>query len=221
MILNRLVRLQADENTPMKARPYGFTLIELLVALAVLGLLLVTLTQGMHFGMLALRTETTLAGTDSDLNTVDLVLRHLIEAMDSGSEDRKEPPLLARRDTMTFIADLPNGAGPNDVGPNDVGDAFARQVEATLFVDGRHRLILRWRPFRRVESLTATQPFTETELLAGVSRMDLSFWRRSGGWIDRWRFIDLPTMIRVRLVLTGGKKRHWPDIVAAPLLARS
>lgn len=194
----------------MASRPAGFTLLELLVALVIFGLILTILTQATHFGLLASRTEARLAGTDSDLNQADLLLRHLIEAADPGSEDENQAPLLASRDSMTFVTDLPNAGG----------GVPARQITATLLVDGHHRLMLRWRPFRRVEQLGPPPPLQETELLGGVSHIDLAFWRRSGGWVSGWNFTNLPVMIRVHLAFTSGTRRRWPDIVAVPKLTR-
>src|SRR5258707_13891937 len=89
---NRSVRSPAEGGVAMAARAAGFTLLELLVALVIFGLILTTLTQATHFGLLASRTEARLAVTDSDLNEADLLLRHLIEAADPGSEDENQAP---------------------------------------------------------------------------------------------------------------------------------
>jgi general secretion pathway protein J len=191
-------------------RPNGFTLIEVLAALAVLGLLLVAVNQGIQYGLMASRIEARITAADGELTAVDLALRHLIEAMDPGSSDAGEVPLLAGRNTMTFVTDLPGTAG----------SALSRHALVALLVDARHRLILRWRPYLRAESTRRRSPMVDTELLGGVSRIELAFWRRSGGWVSAWRGDELPALIRVRLIFADGDHRHWPDIVVAPSLDR-
>jgi general secretion pathway protein J len=197
----------------MKARGDGFTLLEVTVALAVFGLLLLSLSQGVHFGLLAWRTQARLAAANADLNEVDLALRNLIEAMDPGTVDQDRPTLLARRDAMTFVTDLPaaGGSGPPVAG----GSGPARHVEATLLVDARHRLVLRWRDPTNVVTGTPP-PRVETQILAGVAKMELAFWRPNTGWVDGWGFNSLPAMVRIHLVFVNDRVRRWPDIVVAP-----
>jgi general secretion pathway protein J len=190
-------------------RPDGFTLLELLVALTVLGLLLVGLTQGVHFGLLAWDTEARLSNGNDDFTTLDSTLRHLIEGADPG-DDLDPAPFVGGRDRLDCITALPAAGDPTGV----------RRMQAVLLVDARHRLVLRWRPYLNAQRLGPTPTHTETELLRGVSRMELAFWRPGGGWASTWRLPDLPTLVRIRLEFPAGDARHWPDIVAAPLLDR-
>jgi general secretion pathway protein J len=194
----------------MASRPNGFTLLELLVVVVVFGLLLVTLTQGFHFGLLAWRTEARAANTDADLSEVDLTLRHLVEAMDPGRQEAAQPTMLGGHNEMTFVTELP-AAG---------GTLPPRPAEVTLLVDAQHRLILRWRPYLHADYLRPPPPPVDTELLRGVSRMELAFWQRSGGWTATWQTPELPTMIRIHLQFVDGDPRHWPDLVMAPRLDR-
>jgi general secretion pathway protein J len=80
--------------------------------------------------------------------------------------------------------------------------------------------MLRWRPYLRATRLRPLPPPNETELLRGVSRIELAFWRPGGGWVSTWRSPDLPALVRVRLDFPSGDPRHWPDIVASPALDR-
>jgi prepilin-type N-terminal cleavage/methylation domain-containing protein len=196
----------------MSARPNGFTLLELLAAVAILGLLLVLLTQGVHFGLLATQSEARIGGENAGLQEIELALRHLIEATDPGSEEQDQPSLLGRRNTMTLITEVP---GLTEL----PGDATG-PVEATLLVDGQHRLMLRWRRLPRASHVERPQPANETELQCCVSRMELSFWQQTGGWIGRWQSSELPAMVRIHLVFSNHRLRGWPDIIVAPKLDR-
>ena len=95
---------------------------------------------------------------------------------------------------------------------------MGRRIQATLLVDVDHRLMLHWQPAARATRLRGPPEPTDTELLRGVSRMELAFWRPGSGWVSAWRAPDLPTLVRISLRFPAGDARHWPDIVAAPLL---
>jgi general secretion pathway protein J len=193
----------------MAARRNGFTLLEMLVALAVIGLVLTSLTQGVHFGMLAARSEARLAVANAGLNETDTTLRHLVQAMVPAGNDRGRPSLLAGLDAMTFLTDL----------PGDPAEADGSHVNATLLVDGRHRLILRWRKLPDPDLGAPPSRPEDTPLLDGVARLELAFWRPDGGWVGGWRVADPPAMIRIRLRF-ADPARHWPDLVMAPRLDR-
>ena len=186
-------------------RPNGFTLIETLVALTVLGLLFAAFTQGVHFGLLAWATEARLTDGNDDFDTLDNTLRHLIEVADPG-DDAEQAPFAATSDRLDCVTALPNGYGAMP----------GRRIRATLLVDAGHRLLLRWQPSARTTPLRGPPEPIETELLRGVSRIELSFWRPGGAWVGAWRSPDLPTLVRVRLHFPSGDPRIWPDIVAAP-----
>jgi general secretion pathway protein J len=190
-------------------RSAGFTLLEILVALVVFGLLLAGLTQAVQYGLQAWQSQVRVSGSRDDLDAVDRALRHMIEVMDPG-DGMGPAPFAASRDELQFVSVLPDRAGTVPVRP----------ISAELLVDSAHRLILRWRPYLHAQMLKAPPTPTTTDLLHGVSRLDLSFWRPDGGWVNAWRGPDLPALIRIHIVFRAGDPRYWPDIVAAPLIDR-
>jgi general secretion pathway protein J len=187
----------------------GFTLLEILVVLAVFGLLLAGLSQGVRYGLRAWESQVHIADRSSDLDAVDRALRHMIAVTEPGDES-DAAPFTATRDQLEFVTALPDGGGTLPV----------RRIAATLLVDAAHRLVLRWRPWIHAEQLRPPPPVIETELLRGVARLDLAFWQPRGGWVTAWHAADLPALVRVRVIFPPGDTRHWPDIVAAPVLDR-
>jgi general secretion pathway protein J len=190
-------------------RANGFTLLEILIALTVLGFLFVGLTQGLHFGLLAWATEARLTAGNDDFDVLDNTLRHLIEVADPG-DDIDAAPFSANRERLDCITLLPNA----------YGGTVGRRIQATLLVDVDHRLMLHWQPAARATRLRGPPEPTDTELLRGVSRIELAFWRPGGAWVSTWRSPDLPTLVRVSLHFLPGDRRRWSDIVAAPMLSR-
>ena len=186
----------------MNRRANGFTLLELLVALTVLGFLVAGLAQGVHFGQLAWANEGHLSSDNDGFDAVDTALRQVIENMDPG-DDTDPAPFIGNGKSLSCITKLP----------------AVQRVQATLLVDHDHRLVLRWQPYLHAMHLRPPPAPTDTELLHGVSRIELAFWR-GGGWLQDWRSTDLPTLVRIRVIFPAGDPRHWPDIVAAPLLDR-
>jgi general secretion pathway protein J len=189
--------------------PNGFTLLELLVALTVLGFLLVGLAQGVHFGLLAWGTQVRQTSASDDFNTLDSSLRHLIEDADPG-DDLDPAPFAGSSESLECVTALPAAGDPTGI----------RRMRAVLLVDAQHRLVLRWTPYLHAKRVGPAPMPTQTELLRGVSHMELAFWLAGRGWVSAWRSPDLPRLVRIRLQFPTGDTRHWPDIVAAPLLDR-
>ncbi len=192
----------------MQSPPNGFTLLEIIVALTVLGFLLVALSQGVHFGLLAWGAERHLSSGNDDLDTLDSTLRHVIEGMDPG-DDLDPAPFEGSRDQLQGITALPTAGG---IMPS-------RPMQVTLLVDQAHRLVLRWRPYLHAKRIGPPPATIETELVRGVAGIDLAYWR-GGGWASSWQSPDLPALVRIRVRFPAGDSRHWPDIVAAPVLDR-
>lgn len=185
----------------------GFTLLEILAALAILGLVLGALTLGIRFGLAAVATGGRVTDNTAEFEVVDRTVRHLIEGMDPG-HDPDPAPFIGRADGLQCVTRMP----ADSVTPD-------RQMRASLFVDGGHRLVLRWRPYLRAMPLRPP-PQQDAELLSNVRRIDVAFWQPGDGWVTVWRASYLPVLVRVRLSFPAGDRRRWPDIVAAPQMDR-
>jgi general secretion pathway protein J len=187
----------------------GFTLLELLVALVVFGFLMVGLTQGVRFGLLAWQSQARTTDASSEFDAVDRRLRQLIEQMDPGTE-MDPPTLTAGPASLSFVTRLPVAAGPQTT----------PTVEAALLLDAGNNLVLRWTPHQHVTQLGPPPAPSQAEILPGVARLEFAYWRQGAGWSSAWRPPELPALVRIRLVFGENDRRHWPDIVSAPMRDR-
>jgi general secretion pathway protein J len=187
----------------------GFTLLELFVVLTLLGFILVGLAQGLHFGLLTWATEVRLSGRNDDFNPLDDTFRHLVEGADPGT-DVDPAPFAGSRNQLHCLTALPDAGTAGGV----------RRIEATLRVDANHRLVLRWQPYVHARRLRPAPAISESELLRGVSDIELAFWAPGNGWVGFWQSPNLPRLVRLRVRFPAGDARRWPDIVAATRLDR-
>lgn len=191
----------------------GFTLLEILVALTVLSFLMVGLTQGVRFGLLAWDAQARAVNANADLDAVDRTLRLLISQADPGVST-EQPSFKGDQTTLAMTTKLPETAST----------AISRDADVRLLVDGEHRLILRWVPHPHAERLGPPLPPTETVMISNVDRLDIAYWQPTaqggGGWVKAWTQQDLPLLVRIRVGFIKGDQRHWPEVIAAPMLSR-
>jgi general secretion pathway protein J len=185
----------------------GFTLLEILVALVVLGFLMLGLAQGTRFGVGAWQRQARTLAERGDLDAVDRALRRFIEQADP-RQGSVPPRFIGGPDRLEFATELPLAASM----------LSTRRAKVVLAVDAAHRLVLWWAPI--LQTARPGVPPQETELLQGVDHLDLSYLRPAsggGGWFDNWTGPPLPELVRIHIVFRTGDRRHWPDIVAAPM----
>ncbi len=183
-------------------RARGFTLLELLVAVAVLGMLLVLLNQGVQFGLRAETMQESANARSGDLEVIDRALRGLIGQADPGHAPGPAT-LRGRADALSLLTALPGAS-----------DGQPLPVEATLLASGG-QLLLRWTPYRHVERFGPAPRPQEMVLLSGVSGLQLSYFAPGGsGWSSNWSAAGLPSLVRVQIAFSAPS-RHWPPIVAA------
>lgn len=189
----------------------GFTLLELLVTLVVLGLLMVTLTQGLRTGLQAWALEGRMGLRSSGLETTDRALRQLIGHALPGEPRSRDPALVGTAHTLSFVATLPEGFGAK----------ATHEADVRLLVTSEHRLELLWRPHYR-RWIVPLPPSSAITLLEDVEQFDVAFWQpapppQQGHWLSAWTARELPPLVRLRIEFRTGNERHWPDIVAATM----
>jgi general secretion pathway protein J len=206
--LDRSVRIGAAGA----AQPRGFTLLEVLVVLVVLGLMMAGLTQGVRLGVKAVDRQSAALDERAELDAVDRTVRGLVTHIDPGG-GRTPIQIDGKTDQFHFISRLPDAAALN-----------THRADMTLLVDDKQRLILRWFPALHETSFADPPDPTDTVLIENVDKAEFAYWAPAdgpndqAGWHDEWTAPFLPYIVRLRLTFSDGDKRHWPDILVAPLL---
>lgn len=185
------------------AKDAGFTLLELLVAVAVFGVVLVLLTQGVQFGVRATRLQAEARDRNGELAVIDHALRRMVALADPGTYP--EPATLhGTSQRLSLTTELPLHA-----------DGQTQRADVTLSAEAG-RLLLRWTPHRHAELYDAKPEVQETVMLEGVERLELAYWT-AGAWVPAWNGDRLPALVRIRIVFPGGTGRHWPPLLVEPV----
>ncbi len=187
----------------------GFTLLELLVALVVFGFVLAGIAGGVQFGLRAGGMQAQRIASTVDLGAADRLLRRLVAEMDPGTLT-EAPEIAGRAATLSFVTDLGRAVAALS------GDG---EAEIGLGVDGSHRLVLRWSPYRHAINLGPPPSVSTSVLLDGVERVQFAYWGHgegnAGQWLAAWTEKGLPPLVRIRLFFLPGSHQSWPDIIAA------
>ena len=147
-------------------RQQGFTLLEILVALAVLGLLMASLVQGLRAGVTAWTTQTQRLSVGADLDSTDRTLRTLVGRLDPGGVNGRPSLFKAMQHSLTFTTSLPDPAG----------STMMRDVDVMLAVDEAHRLEIVLLPHYRDPAAPPPAP-ARFVLLSDVERLELGYWQ--------------------------------------------
>lgn len=184
----------------------GLLLIEVLAGLVVCGVVLVLLSQGYRFALLALRMQDRVLAPLADCVVAEQVLRSLIEGADPGAITGRGPFFDGRPERLSFTGDLPGSAAM----------PVSTAADITLSVNARHQLELRWLP--HLAAALAPEPRSAV-LLDGVTRVRFGYRGGDDGtmaWQPAWQAATLPALVRISIVPLARDRPAWPDIVIAP-----
>lgn len=187
----------------------GFTLMEVLVALVVLGILMAGLSQGVRFGMVAWTRQAALVDRTADLDAVDRTVRGMLTGATSGALHGRND-FVGAADSVSFDGVLPLAVATG-----------SRRAKITLKLDGEHRLTLHWES-ALIDPNRNAPASGDAVVVDHLDRIAFAYWQNGGeapGWRDSWTAVAAPTLIRLRLVFAKGDRRHWPDMIVAPLIA--
>jgi general secretion pathway protein J len=188
----------------------GFTLLEIIVVLAVLGFLMVGITQGVRVGVAMWHAQGRRLDRTAELDAAQRVLRELLTAIPRPSGDASDGVNSGTASSFSFIGDLPTGLGTT------------RRADITLLLQGT-RLMLLWKPHLHATLLGPAPAPVETELVGGVAGLQLAYWGAGAAdepesWLSRWDGPAPPKLIRVRVEFAEGDPRRWPDMIVAAQL---
>lgn len=179
-----------------EAREGGFTLLELLVVVAILGLTVVALANGVRFAGRAWELQELQSKKRGDLDAVQNVLRQMITSATDFDGDSV---------SLRFVGTLPDALGR--------GGLYDLELRALA-----DRLVLGWRPHFR--GPTADAGWNTAQLTAGVRSLELAYHAAPSGWQSIAHNGSRPGLVRIDLQLSDG--RIWPPLTIAPMVeARS
>lgn len=212
MLVASLRRAVGDVGMRYGARHQdGFTLLEVLVTLLVLGLLMVTLSQGVRVGLKAWTLEGRMEGQTSELEATDRTLRQLIERA-VPTDPQATDGFTGGAHVVSFVTTLPGGYGAPST----------HEADVTLAVADGHRLELQWRPHYSRWIVPPPQP-SALPLMDGVQQIDIAYWQpasaaRQGRWLASWPMGSPPSLVRIHIAFAADHMGlPWPDIVVAPM----
>lgn len=186
----------------------GFTLLEIIVVTLVFALLSTALWQGSATGVRGWALEQKTFENMNELQGMEDTLRRIVSRAEL-SDPGLPPAFTGANDRLSLISWLPQQNG------------YADEIEAGVGVDAEHRLVLRWRPYRRARCGTAEQTFHEEILARNIQSITMSYYGRKDtyhGWRSDWSRPDLPLLIRIHIApMAAGAQ--WPDILIRPNLA--
>jgi hypothetical protein len=147
--------------------------------LALTGLVLATLAQGIALAMQAQRTEARALNRRDELDAVERTLRSLIERLDPGGVAARAPLFVGEPRTLRFTSTLPIAAAGQ----------ITRLVDVTVTSDAAHRLVVSWAP-HLPNLIDPEATHGQSVLLDGIERLEFSYWQAAAGsasgvWVSR------------------------------------
>ena len=205
----------ASASTDQLDRQDGFTLMELLVAVVLLALLSVILTGSLRFGFRAWARGTDHAERVDQIVLVQDFLRRTIGDVypffltTDPTRGGGHVDFAGTAQHLGFLASAPLALG---------GRGRAR-FELSVVKDARHSdFVVTSIP----ELADSTVAPSRKVLMSDVEAIEISYFGKprsdkSAAWHEAWvEEAALPQLVRIRVRLSAGATRSWPDLVIAP-----
>lgn len=193
------------------ADEHGFTLLEILVALTVLGVLMISLTQGVRSGQAFWRLQNDHIAATAELDAAARLMRRVFTSIPIQPASLRAPVSIGfkgRADQVMLVSQLSSELGVD--GPVDLAMSLRD-----------HRVLIAWA--RHQKEPPEAPRATVRELIRNAQSLEFAYWGSiipgaPAGWLATWNGPALPDLIRIRIGFPPGDIRRWPDLVVAPQL---
>ena len=199
----------------------GFTLLELLIAITLLGLLMAALFGGLRLGARAWERGEERLDESGRLQVVQNFLRERLgEAYPLSTDDQAGRPMLAfegSSDAVRFVTLM----------PEHLGTGFAEFLLAVADRGEAKDLIVQWRRFDDPQDAPRADDQKEPQtkvLLEGIEALEIAYYGalqrgQPAIWREQWleARVDMPQLVRLRVVFFEGDRRYWPDLIVRPM----
>ena len=205
-----------------RGRQSGFTLLELLVAITLFSMLSVMMYGGLQFGTRVWERRSEASGKQSDVLTVqDVLRREISQAVTLYYRDRRQQTAVAFAGTereLVFGGPVPEALGK--------GGRHLIKLHLDRGTVGDN-LMLVWQPFiSEVSELTFGENAETEVLLDDVAGLTISYFGRPNQtaparWSRQWQSkTELPELVKIEVAFLEDDPRIWPELVTAVMTRR-
>ncbi len=205
-----------------RCRQSGFTLLELLVAITLFSMLSVMMYGGLQFGTRVWERQSEASGIQSDVLTVqDVLRREISQAVTLFYRDRRQQTAVVFAGTEQELI----FGGPV---PEALGEGGRHLIKLHLDQKaGGENLVLVWQSFVSEASDLTFGENAETEvLLDDVAGLSISYFGRPNQtaparWSRQWQSrTELPELVKIDVAFSEDDPRIWPELVTAVMTRR-
>lgn len=185
--------------TVKRYRAHGFTLLEVMVAIALLGLILVTLYSGLYSARLHWQAGQQKVTSTEELRILDRVIRKYLSSaipITHISKTRREILFSGEADSLTFITRLPAHRG---------GGGLFQVTLATRPDNNNKQLVLFYHSLNKPDAFDASVNSESVTLMTNIEGVSFSYLAMPGKdkqfeWQKDWKEAnELPGIVRIQL----------------------